>query len=117
MTTTTTIDPIYISAGCNRCAKALDWGGSANQIIFGQSRAVALMTSNNDEFEIKCTFGGHTDTVNCARWIRRALLSDPNILKEDEFISGSKDKSIIVWRGSQLNVPLNSDIKRIFSRL
>lgn len=94
------VESIYISSGCNKCPKALDWGGKHNQLIAGVSNSVALF-SNEEPFEIKCTFNKHTDRVNCVKWISPAD-DDLKIssLKCNEFISASKDKSLVLWQGN-----------------
>lgn len=100
------IEAIYTSAGCNRCAHALDWGGTGDddekgRIIFAQSQAVAIMSAD-EPYAIESTYSGHKDTVNCVRWIRPNLLDSHRSLlgNQDEFVSGSKDKTLAVWRKS-----------------
>lgn len=97
------IEAIYTSAGCNRCAHALDWGGGDDEkgrIIFAQSQAIAIMSAD-EPYTIVSTYSGHKDTVNCVRWIRRNLLESRSLLgNRDEFVSGSKDKTLAVWRKS-----------------
>jgi WD40 repeat protein len=95
------VDSIYISAGCNRCARALDWGGKCNQLIYAQCNSVALL-SRTEPFSIKYTFNRHSDKVNCVKWISRVGI-DGSAVSTDEFISGSKDKSIIVWQQNTSN--------------
>ena len=94
------MDSIYISAACNRSPKSLDWGGKNNQIIYAFSNSVAIL-SNTEPFQIKSTYNYHTDRVNCVKWI-----SNLNNLQLDfdEFISGSTDKKICVWRGNNFEV-------------
>lgn len=98
------VESIYISTGCNKCPKALDWSGKQNQLITSVSNSVALF-SKEEPFEIKCTFNKHTDRVNCVKWISPA---DDDLktssLKCNEFISASKDKSLVVWQGNDFEV-------------
>lgn len=93
------VESLYISAGCNRCPKALDWGGRQNQLIYAQSRSIALL-SDCEPFQIKCTFNKHTDRVNCVRWISLNDFVQKNLLDTNEFVSVSKDKSVVIWQGS-----------------
>lgn len=105
MTLNKNAESIYISAGCNRCAKALDWGGKYNQLIYAQSRSVALL-SQQEPFQIKSTFNQHTDKINCVKWISRYFFSSLECKGDapNEFLSASKDKTIAVWQGNDENV-------------
>ncbi len=94
---------VYISSACNKCPKALDWGGKQNQLICAMSNSVALF-SGQEPFEIKCTFNKHTDRVNCVKWISSTDFIDQTSLRFSEFISASKDKSLVVWRGNDFEV-------------
>ncbi len=91
------IDCEYISAACNRTQNSLDWGGLDNQIIYGFSNSIALL-SPIEPFEVKCTLNKHTGRVNCLKWIsnRNGKIIFPDL---NELVSGSTDKSLIVWRG------------------
>ena len=95
-------EAIYISGGCNRCPKALDWGGSQSQILYALNNSIALV-SDEEPREIKCTFNKHTDRVNSVRWISSHGFFDQSLLFNSsgvgEFVSASKDKSLIVWKG------------------
>lgn len=93
------IQASYISAGCNRCPKAVDWGGKQNQLISAVSNSVALY-SNNEPYQIKCMFNKHTDRVNCVKWISAVNSIDRSKLKFNEFISASKDKTLVLWQGT-----------------
>ena len=90
--------PVYISAACNKCPKALDWGGNQNQLICGVSNSVALF-SDQEPFEIKSTFNKHKNLVNCVKWISRNDQIELQSFKTNEFISSSKDKTVIIWQG------------------
>jgi WD40 repeat protein len=101
-----TIRPTYISVGCNRSPNTLDWGGAQNQLIYAFSNSVALL-NDREPFEIKCTFNRHVDKVNCVKWIKRGDDSCDKLLQPiglNEFVSGSKDRSLIVWQGKDYNV-------------
>ncbi len=100
------VKSVYISAGCNKCPKAVDWGGKQNQLICAVSNSVALF-SERHPFEIKCTFNKHIDRVNCVKWISSSEFIQKSSLKFSEFISASKDKSLVVWQGNDLEVNLS----------
>jgi hypothetical protein len=99
-----TIRPTYISVGCNRSPNTLDWGGAQNQLIYAFSNSVALL-SQSEPFEVKCTLNSHLDKVNCVKWIRSGDGGDRCFpIGINEFVSGSKDRSLIVWQGKDYNV-------------
>lgn len=97
------VKSIYISSGCNRCPKALDWGGNRNQIIYAHSNSVALL-SESEPFQIQSTFNRHTDKINAVKWISSNGFMKNGEIPLSEFISASKDKSVIVWQGDNQNV-------------
>lgn len=97
------VQAAYISAGCNKCPKALDWGGKQNQLICAFSNSVAIF-SEKIPLQIRCTFNKHTDKVNCVKWISSLDDVKKSFLKCSEFISASKDKTLVVWQGSDLQV-------------
>lgn len=98
-------DAVYISAGCNRTPKSLDWGGPQNQLAFAQCHSVALM-SQEEPFQIKCTFHKHTDLINCVKWIEYSSSSTSQTSSHqlNEFVSASKDKTVVVWQGRDYQV-------------
>ena len=97
------VESVYISGGCNRNPKALDWAGNQDQLIYAQGNSVALL-SNAEPFEIKCTFNKHTDKVNCVKWITANGFMDKSAFGVNEFVSASKDKTVVVWQGRDFNV-------------
>jgi hypothetical protein len=99
-------EAVFISAGCNRSPKALDWGGRQNQLIYGQCRSIALMT-DKEPFQVKCSFNKHKDVVNCVKWISSNGFIDNSRFSHNEFVSTSKDKSVIVWQGNNDQVGFN----------
>lgn len=99
----TQIESIYISAGCNRCPKALDWGGKQDQLICAVSNSVGLFSSQ-EPFEIKSTLNQHTDKVNCVKWINFNEFTPKNLFDTNEFVSASKDKTLVLWQGVDYQV-------------
>lgn len=89
----------YISRGCNRVPHCLDWGKN-NLICYGACHSVALYDPKFSHTGAVCqTLTGHTDRVNCVRWIKQS-----DNVAEFEFVSASSDKTAVVWRlqsGSQ----------------
>jgi elongator complex protein 2 len=116
---TVKVEPVYISGACNRCPKSLDWGGNDNQIIYGMSNAVAIMTKNEHQnsspFQVNATLNSHTGRVNSVKWIRPSLpiLKEPNESFEikNEFVSASNDKTVKVWEGSATNYTPSQTLK------
>jgi hypothetical protein len=105
----TNVSPIYISSGCNRCPKALDWGGRHNQIIYAQVNSIALL-SDHEPFQIKSTYNSHKDKVNAVKWITSNGFISIEKFKINEFVSASKDKTVIIWQEtpSDVNVSINN---------
>ncbi|KAH9520084.1 Elongator subunit elp2 [Bulinus truncatus] len=85
----------YTSAGCNRCPFSADWGRNG-LICFAYSHAVAIYKPEGfgQAGGIVKTYTGHTDKVNCVIWISNGIHD------ELEFVSGSADSIINVWRYS-----------------
>ncbi|KAK4012582.1 hypothetical protein OUZ56_024822 [Daphnia magna] len=83
----------YTSVGCNRTPHALDWGNN-NLVCFAASRAVAVYDPKfaGNHGKILHTLYEHQDRVNCVRWIQ-----DGEFSPEVEILSGSADKTVIVW--------------------
>ena len=98
-------EAVYISGGCNRCPKALDWAGPQDQIIYALNNSIALLTSR-EPCEITRTFNQHTDRVNSVRWITALGLEAEQkpALGLNEFVSASKDKTLVVWQGRDQHV-------------
>jgi hypothetical protein len=104
-------EAVFISAGCNRSPKALDWGGRQNQLIYGQCRSIALL-SRQEPFQVKCSLNKHTDVINCVKWIASSGgLIESSQFTQNEFVSASKDKSVIVWQGHDEEVKLQLIVK------
>ncbi|KAI9553395.1 hypothetical protein GHT06_021298 [Daphnia sinensis] len=87
------VGSVYTSIGCNRTPHALDWGNN-NLVCFAASRAVAVYDPKfaGNHGKILHTLYEHQDRVNCVRWIQ-----DGEFSPEQEILSGSADKTVIVW--------------------
>jgi WD40 repeat protein len=101
------IEAEYISSGCNRCPKSLDWGGNQNQLAYAFSNSIAIL-SDKEPYQIRITLNRHSDQVNCVKWISNLNNSS---FEFNEFISGSVDKTLVVWRGSNLEVIFKIQVK------
>lgn len=100
------------AAGPNSC----HWG--TNDIVaFGAHNFVALyepkvhMRNPNkhsrtlQKFQVVRTLPGHTGRVNVVRWIKKVTSTGGSEV-EDELVSASSDKQIIVWkRQANANAP------------
>ncbi|XP_046455686.1 elongator complex protein 2-like isoform X1 [Daphnia pulex] len=88
---------VYTSVGCNRTPHALDWGNN-DLVCFASSRAVTVYDPKfaDNHGKILHTLCEHQDRVNCMRWIQDGQQS-----QEKEFVSGSVDKTVIVWACSK----------------
>ncbi|XP_068708874.1 elongator complex protein 2-like isoform X1 [Montipora foliosa] len=85
----------YVSVACNRTPLCLDWGRNG-WVAFGACYSVALCRNPkrvNAFGKIEYILNGHKDRVNCVKWI-----TQPSFGNEIELISGSTDKSVIVWQ-------------------
>ncbi|CAE1237158.1 ELP2 [Acanthosepion pharaonis] len=91
------VSTCYISCGCNNSPHAADWGKNG-LVCYGSCNSVAIYQpqfSNPEEkasASILCSLKGHKAKVNCVRWIRT------NEDAENEIVSGSVDKTAIVWK-------------------
>lgn len=86
---------VYTSIACNRTPQSADWGPNG-KIIFAASNAIALFDpSFNGSAKIIKTFVEHTAKVNTVKWI-----------SNHEFLSGSYDKSCILWNIADPNAPV-----------
>ncbi|KAI8793258.1 elongator complex protein 2 [Biomphalaria glabrata] len=90
------IGACYTSAGCNRCPFSADWGRNGI-ICFAYNHAVAVYKPEGFSFSagIEKTYIGHTDKVNCVKWINNGIQD------EFEIVSGSTDSTINVWQYRQ----------------
>ncbi|KAL4222137.1 Elongator subunit elp2 [Mactra antiquata] len=90
------VNTCYISCGCNRTPHCADWGKN-NLICYGSSRSVVIYQpetkKDGKEAHIVCTVNEHKGNVNCVKWI-----PDVDLGTETELVSGSVDKTIIVWK-------------------
>ncbi|KAI8585118.1 quinon protein alcohol dehydrogenase-like superfamily [Geranomyces variabilis] len=76
----------YLSIGCNRVSQATDCD-SDGLIAYAANRLIALYRPQDRSSRgAICTLEGHTDRVNCLRYLRRGL------------VSGSADNTLRIWK-------------------
>ncbi|KAJ2822448.1 Elongator subunit elp2 [Coemansia erecta] len=74
-----------IAVACNRTAHALDWFDAT--IAYGAGNLIALYRPDDDDGRgVYVTLRGHTDRVNCVRFVDARML-----------VSGSADGTVRVW--------------------
>ncbi|XP_013405163.1 elongator complex protein 2 [Lingula anatina] len=90
----------FSSCGCNRTAHCVDWGRNG-LVCYGACRAVALYQPQQSEGPggIVANLVAHEDRVNCVKWISMQDGGD-----ETELVSGSSDRTAIVWQGTGTKV-------------
>lgn len=84
-----------ICCGANRTCHCISWGRNG-LLCFASSRAVAVCDPSDNVNSVIATLTGHEDQVTCVRWISTVQASGGGCL-EQELVSGSVDKSVIVW--------------------
>ncbi|XP_073239641.1 elongator complex protein 2-like [Porites lutea] len=84
----------YLSAACNRTPLCVDWGRNG-WVAYGACHSIALWLPKRafPHGSVKYILNGHKDRVNCVKWIPHPALDD-----EYELVSGSTDKTVIVWQ-------------------
>ncbi|KAL4426818.1 hypothetical protein ABPG77_006604 [Micractinium sp. CCAP 211/92] len=82
----------HVAAGCNRVKGALHWG-EQGLVAFGAHNAV--MIYHPEEARILGTLLGHTDRVNCVRWLPPAALP---LAQPAALASGASDGSVRIWQ-------------------
>ncbi|MCJ1472819.1 hypothetical protein MMC13_001468 [Lambiella insularis] len=86
----------YVSTGGNRHSNAADWDSASGLLAYGADRNVALwFPLSNDRVGVGALLKGHTERVNAVKFLRRNPASAPLL------ISGSADKTVRLWKGSQ----------------
>ncbi|XP_075265416.1 uncharacterized protein LOC142357761 [Convolutriloba macropyga] len=81
------VEPVHVSAGCNRVVGGLDWG-HAGLVAYGSHHAVILY--DPQAAKVVATLHGHAATVNCCKWF-------PQEQHAGVLLSGAADGSIIFW--------------------
>ncbi|XP_039279071.1 probable elongator complex protein 2 [Nilaparvata lugens] len=85
---------IYTSSACNATPHCVDWSDNG-LIAYGASNNVILYKHNDDGGgSVIRTLIGHKERVNTVRWVRNP---EKISVTETVVISGSSDKSIIIW--------------------
>ncbi|XP_022307408.1 elongator complex protein 2-like isoform X1 [Crassostrea virginica] len=95
------VEPFYISCGCNRTPHCVDWA-SSGVLCFGACHSVAIYHPegySQGHGTISHTLIKHTGRVNCVKWIQKSNLQ----ASDERFISGSVDKTAIVWKKQKNN--------------
>lgn len=88
------IESVYTSIACNRSPASADWGTNG-KIVFAACNAVALFDpSDVQSAQITRTYVEHTGRVNTVKW-----------LSATEFLSGSYDKTCILWNIANESAP------------
>ena len=105
------LKPKYISAGCNRSPRSLDWGGNESQIVYAFSHSVALM-SNQEPYQVVATFNKHKGHINALKWVSN---TNNERLHFNEFVTCSTDKSLVVWRGNGQEVKFRTKFIAFYS--
>ncbi|KAJ3022623.1 Elongator subunit elp2 [Thoreauomyces humboldtii] len=88
----------HVSIGCNRVSQATDMSTSG-LVAYAANHFVALYRPLDPHLRgVRRTLKGHTDRVNCVRFIRRGCGSAQ---RETGLVSGSADHTLRVWRRNQ----------------
>ncbi|KAI9098667.1 WD40-repeat-containing domain protein [Phlyctochytrium arcticum] len=88
----------FVSVGCNRVSQATDWTDDS-PLAYAAGRFVALYDPNNPSSKgVFSTLRGHSDRVNCLRYIRRG---DAEKQRTVGLVSGGSDKVLRLWELDQ----------------
>ncbi|XP_054271732.1 elongator complex protein 2-like isoform X1 [Macrosteles quadrilineatus] len=101
----TSVQPVFISCGCNRTPHAADWGNNG-LICYGACNAVAIYDPKDHGGKVLATYTGHQDRVNAVKWVKK-IDNSP----EDEFLSVSTDQCGLVWTKKQDRFVVTSVLK------
>ncbi|KAK2962718.1 putative Elongator complex protein 2 [Blattamonas nauphoetae] len=86
-----------IRSGCNKFPGSVCWGTNS-LVLYGSHSSVAVYRPSLAK--LISLLSGHTDSVTCVRWIHNLQNGFNNryFTPELEFISGSADSTMILWR-------------------
>ena len=99
------ISLVYFSSGCNPNPHAVSWDSSGT-LAFATDKSIALaQPQQRDILLVTNTLHGHSDKVNCLRWVTWRGRGPMGVAAASsrELVSGSVDKSVRVWRESGTN--------------
>lgn len=84
----------YVSAACNQVPHVLSINGS--NLIYGACNAIIQANIiENQRLRAYRVLLGHTDRVNCVRW-----------LDAQQFVSCSTDKTVLLWKDNEVSARL-----------
>ena len=83
----------YVSSGCNNVPHTL--AVRKDELIYAACNGIIIVDVKHDQLVAKRTLTGHTERVNCVRWI-----------SDDSFVSGSSDKKVILWSKQEISAKL-----------
>ncbi|PRP86468.1 elongator complex protein 2 [Planoprotostelium fungivorum] len=93
---------IDYQVGPNRVAHTGSWGVN-NLFAYGAGCNIAIY--NPEKCKITTMLRGHTDRVNCVRWVHNTVISDSFAERwfnpENILVSGGADHRLIVWTQDQ----------------
>ncbi|XP_032234030.2 elongator complex protein 2 [Nematostella vectensis] len=96
----------YTSVACNKASLCAAWGRNG-LVGYGGCNSVVLYRPHKENSSglIECILNGHKDRVNCVKWINNH--HEPEV----ELVSGSTDKTAIVWKKENDNWILSATLK------
>ncbi len=86
----TKLEPVYISAGCNRSPNCLAW--RKDLLLYASCNCVVIASKDGSSLEAVATLCGHSDRVNCVRWVE----GDDD--DDESFVTASADRTAIHWK-------------------
>ena len=81
----------YISAACNQVPHSLALNKNDRSLIYAASNTIVQVEIQHDRMVAKKSVLGHTDRVNCVRW-----------MNDKCFVSGATDKKVCIWENYKL---------------
>ncbi|NXG38035.1 ELP2 protein, partial [Dromaius novaehollandiae] len=100
------VEACHVACCANRAGGGVMSWGQRGILAFGSCRDVILYEPVARW--VVATFRGHTDRVNCVRWVRQR-----DGATETELISGGSDKQLILWAWNGMGTWSNQLVKSI----
>uniref|UniRef100_A0A8C6VEX4 Elongator complex protein 2 n=1 Tax=Naja naja TaxID=35670 RepID=A0A8C6VEX4_NAJNA len=97
----TSLEACHVACSANRAGPGVISWGRGTLLAFGSCRSVILY--DPQKRKVVGTLNGHTERINCVKWIRRKDGS-----YETELISGGSDKTLILWEIQNEKMPFMS---------